>query len=179
MPSLANHQSNQFTKLLLIGDAKSGKTGSLVSLVKAGYKLRILDFDNLLDILKFKVMEECPDKLDNVEFVTVRDAYKAGASGSQIDGKPKKHGSVRLSCSIIGSTTTLILEDPQTGDQIVSLSLTVFPACATLLTTFMKASSPEANLEITMGAQFTETLRTMLKKSWPCSPAEVSPPTSS
>ena len=89
MPSLANHQSNQFTKLLLIGDAKSGKTGSLVSLVKAGYKLRILDFDNLLDILKFKVMEECPDKLDNVEFVTVRDNYKAGASGSQIDGKPK------------------------------------------------------------------------------------------
>jgi len=89
MPSLANHQSNQFTKLLLIGDAKSGKTGSLVSLVKAGYKLRILDFDNLLDILKFKVIEECPDKLDNVEFVTVRDNYKAGASGSQIDGKPK------------------------------------------------------------------------------------------
>ena len=34
-------------------------------------------------------MEECPDKLDNVEFVTVRDNYKAGASGSQIDGKPK------------------------------------------------------------------------------------------
>jgi hypothetical protein len=89
MPSLANHQSNQFTKILLIGDAKSGKTGSLVSLVKAGYKLRILDFDNLLDILKFKIMEECPDKIENVEFVTVRDAYKAGASGSQIDGKPK------------------------------------------------------------------------------------------
>ncbi len=89
MPSLANHQSNQFTKVLLIGDAKSGKTGSLVSLVKAGYKLRILDFDNLLDILKFKIMEECPDKIENVEFVTVRDAYKAGASGSQIDGKPK------------------------------------------------------------------------------------------
>ena len=85
MPSLANHQSNQFTKILLIGDAKSGKTGSLVSLVKAGYKLRILDFDNLLDILKFKIMEECPDKIENVEFVTVRDAYKAGASGSQID----------------------------------------------------------------------------------------------
>ena len=43
MPKLSDHQSNDFTKLLLIGDAKSGKTGSLVSLVKAGYKLRILD----------------------------------------------------------------------------------------------------------------------------------------
>ena len=88
MPSLANHQANQFTKLLLIGDAKSGKTGSLVSLVKAGYKLRILDFDNLLDILKFKVMEECPDKLDNVEFRPLRDHYECGPSGSIIKGKP-------------------------------------------------------------------------------------------
>jgi hypothetical protein len=88
MPSLANHQSNSYTKLLLIGDAKSGKTGSLVSLVKAGYKLRILDLDNLLDILKYKILEECPDSLDNVEFRTIRDRYKAGPTGSILDGKP-------------------------------------------------------------------------------------------
>lgn len=88
MPSLANHQSNSFTKLLLLGDAKSGKTGSLVSLVKAGYKLRILDMDNLLDILKYKVIEECPNALDNVEFRTIREKYKAGSQGSVIDGKP-------------------------------------------------------------------------------------------
>lgn len=89
MPSLAKHQSNDFTKLLLLGDAKSGKTGSLVSLVKAGYKLRILDFDNLLDILKGFILKQCPDKIDNVEFRTLRDKYKAGALGSVIDGKPK------------------------------------------------------------------------------------------
>jgi len=89
MASLANHQSNSFTKLLLLGDAKSGKTGSLVSLVKAGYKLRILDLDNLLDILKYKILEECPDRIDNVEFRTIRDSYKAGPAGSIIDGKPK------------------------------------------------------------------------------------------
>lgn len=89
MPSLADHQSNSYTKLLLLGDAKSGKTGSLVSLVKAGYKLRILDFDNLLDILKYKILDECPGQIDNVEFRTLRDRYKAGASGSIIDGKPK------------------------------------------------------------------------------------------
>lgn len=89
MPSLANHQSNDLTKLLLIGDAKSGKTGSLVSLVKAGYKLRILDFDNLLDVLKYMILEECPDKLGNVEFVTLRDKRKTIATGSVIDGKPK------------------------------------------------------------------------------------------
>ena len=89
MPSLANHQSNSYTKLLLLGDAKSGKTGSLVSLVTAGYKLRILDFDNLLDILKYKCLDECPDLLANVEFRTVRDKYKAGPAGSILDGKPK------------------------------------------------------------------------------------------
>ena len=47
-----------------------GKTGSLVSLVKAGYKLRILDFDNLLDVLKYMIIRECPEKIDNVEFRT-------------------------------------------------------------------------------------------------------------
>lgn len=89
MPSLANHQSNSYTKLLLLGDAKSGKTGSLVSLVKAGYRLRILDLDNLLDILKYKVLEECPENLANVEFRSVRDKYKATPGGTMIDGKPK------------------------------------------------------------------------------------------
>lgn len=89
MPSLANHQSNEFTKLLLIGDAKSGKTGSLVSLVKAGYKLRILDMDNLLDILKYCIMEQCPEMIENVEFRTLRDRRKASPTGPVIDGQPK------------------------------------------------------------------------------------------
>lgn len=88
MPSLADHQSNDFTKLLLIGDSKSGKTGSLVSLVKAGYKLRILDTDNLLDVLKYMVQKECPDKIGNVEFRSLRDNYKVGPVGVVVDGKP-------------------------------------------------------------------------------------------
>ncbi len=90
MPSLAEHQSNSFTKLLLLGDAKSGKTTALWSLVRAGYKLRILDMDNLLDALKEKLIKECPDQLGNVEFVTLRDKYKFLADGSVIvDGTPK------------------------------------------------------------------------------------------
>lgn len=89
MPSLADHQSNSFVKLLLVGDAKSGKTGSLVSLVKAGYKLRILDFDNLLDILKYMIIEQCPELIANVEFATLRDKYKASSMGLITDGKPK------------------------------------------------------------------------------------------
>src|ERR1700749_1293577 len=94
MPSLADHQSNTTTKLLLIGDAKSGKTGSLVSLVKAGYKLRILDLDNLLDILKYLVQKECPEMIDNVEFVTIRDKRKAGPTGPTIIGQPSAYSKV-------------------------------------------------------------------------------------
>lgn len=89
MPSLANHQSNDFVKLLAIGDSKAGKTGSLVSLVKAGYKLRILDTDNLLDVLKYFVTAECPELLGNVEFRTLRDKRKASATGASIKGTPK------------------------------------------------------------------------------------------
>lgn len=89
MTSLTSHQSNDYTKLLLIGDAKSGKTGSLVSLVQAGYSLRILDYDNLLDILKYMLVEQCGDKLDQVEFRTLRDKRKSGPAGSIIDGTPK------------------------------------------------------------------------------------------
>ena len=89
MPKLTDHQSNEFTKVLLAGDAMSGKTGSLVSLVAAGYHLRIMDFDNKLDILKQMVMRECPDKAENVDFVTLRDKFKAGPQGPVLDGAPK------------------------------------------------------------------------------------------
>lgn len=51
MTQLSNHQSSGTTKMLLIGDNGSGKTGALASLAAAGYNLRILDLDNGLDIL--------------------------------------------------------------------------------------------------------------------------------
>jgi AAA domain len=91
MPSLADHQSNQFVKLLLEGDSGSGKTGALSSLVAAGYKLRILDFDNGLDVLKQFVLKDCPEKIENVEFRTLRDKRKATEQGLSIDGNPKAY----------------------------------------------------------------------------------------
>ncbi len=89
MPSLKDHQSNTLVKALIIGDSKAGKTASLISLVRAGFKLRILDFDNLLDILKQLILRECPEMIDNVEFRTLRDKRKASALGSVISGKPQ------------------------------------------------------------------------------------------
>lgn len=88
MPSLANHQSNEYTKLLLTGDSGSGKSGALASLVGAGYKLRVLDMDNGLDPLKTYIMKECPSFIDNVEYRTLRDSYKTTNTGVAVE-KPR------------------------------------------------------------------------------------------
>lgn len=89
MPNLANHQSNSYVKLLIEGDSKSGKTGALSSLVCAGYHLRILDYDNGLDVLRQFVQRDCPEGLGRVEFRTLRDRRKASPTGPIIDGQPK------------------------------------------------------------------------------------------
>lgn len=89
MPNLADHQSNEFTKLLIEGDSGSGKTGSLTSLVCAGYKLRILDYDNGLETLKQFVLRDCPERISNVEYRTLRDKRTASPDGPIIAGKPR------------------------------------------------------------------------------------------
>jgi hypothetical protein len=89
MPTLSRHQSNDYTKMLLEGDPGTGKTGALTSLVAAGYFLRILDYDNGLETLKQFILKTCPDKIDNVEYRTLRDKRKASAEGPIIDGPPK------------------------------------------------------------------------------------------
>ena len=100
MPSLSQHQSLKYIKALYMGDPGSGKTGSLVSLLKAGYKLRIYDFDNLLGSLVQYAQKDAPDKVSNVAFQTFTDKMKGldvpvvmnGASMKVIpfvDGQPK------------------------------------------------------------------------------------------
>lgn len=89
MTSLLEHQSSDLIKLLAIGDSKTGKTGSLVSLVKAGYKLRVLDMDNLLDVLRYYGQAQCPEQLKNVEFLTFRDKWKSSPIGPVLDGPPQ------------------------------------------------------------------------------------------
>lgn len=88
MTKASDHQSSSITKLLYIGDSGTGKTTSLTSLIKAGFKLRIYDFDNLLNPLIATVRRECPDRLDNVEFMSFRDKMKASAQGPICDGQP-------------------------------------------------------------------------------------------
>jgi hypothetical protein len=78
MPTLANHHASKVSKMLLIGDSGSGKTGALASLANAGYNLRILDFDNGCDVLHAFVDS---DKLDNVVIETLTDKMVPSMDG--------------------------------------------------------------------------------------------------
>lgn len=90
MPTLTQHHSTSYVKALCIGDSGSAKTGGLISLVEAGYKLAIIDTDNGLDVLVHYIQDRCPDKLENVYFKTCTDPLKAGS-----DGKVVPNGKVR------------------------------------------------------------------------------------
>jgi AAA domain len=87
MPKLSDHQSSKFTKLMYLGDSGTGKTGSMASLVAAGYKVRVLDLDNGLDALKTYVHETCPEKIGNVDYKTIRDPIRAGLTAPVITPK--------------------------------------------------------------------------------------------
>lgn len=80
MTSLAKHQSAQTTKMLIVGDSGSGKTGALASLASAGYNLRILDLDNGVDILHSVLSDTkygyTDGSLARVEFETVTDSMR-------------------------------------------------------------------------------------------------------
>lgn len=89
MPSLDQIDSdNSFIRILYVGNSGAGKTGSLVSLVKAGYKLRMIDLDNGFGILKQYVQHECPEHMQNVQIVSYRDKYKVTSAGVEVEGVP-------------------------------------------------------------------------------------------
>lgn len=89
MPKASDHQSSTINKRILLGDSGTGKTTALWSLVNAGLKLRIYNYDNLLEPLIAKVRMECPDKLDSIEYMTFRDKMKTTEMGPVVDGQPR------------------------------------------------------------------------------------------
>ncbi|RMD51695.1 hypothetical protein D6827_01670 [Candidatus Parcubacteria bacterium] len=78
-------------KLLFAGNSGTGKTGALTSLVDAGYKLRIVDFDAGLDALIHHVNAQCPDKLENIEVNSFRDRMKFTKLGPRIEGTARAY----------------------------------------------------------------------------------------
>lgn len=70
MPSFSEHKNSTRTKLLMVGDSKSGKSAALATLANAGYKVNILDYDDGLDPLAAFLQ---PEVVDNVHYVTLKD----------------------------------------------------------------------------------------------------------
>lgn len=73
MQSFSTHHGRSATKLCLIGDSGSGKSGALAALVNEGWKLAICDFDNGLDILWEYTDPAC---LDNIVYETYVDTVR-------------------------------------------------------------------------------------------------------
>lgn len=76
MPTLDEWAGSGVIKLLYLGDAASGKTGSLASLVYAGYNLRVIDFDKGLKVLQNIIKEKDPSLLKKVDVESFSDDYK-------------------------------------------------------------------------------------------------------
>jgi GTPase SAR1 family protein len=88
MPSLSDLTASTVVKLLLIGDSGTGKTGSIASLVKEGYDVRVLDMDNGWESLGAAVRRICPDRLGSVHIESLRDQYKSSPAGPVLKGAP-------------------------------------------------------------------------------------------
>jgi len=91
MPDLADHIGTKVTKLILVGDPGSGKTGALASLAGAGYNLRIWDLDNGIDILANMLRDPKnpygPEALHRIKYEPLTDPMKLNARGQLVPAK--------------------------------------------------------------------------------------------
>lgn len=77
-------------RALYIGDSGTGKTGSLISLLQAGYNIRMLDLDNNSDSLVQLCRHHDAKLLDQLDIISVRDKFRASQlTGLEVDGQPK------------------------------------------------------------------------------------------
>lgn len=79
-------------RALYIGDSGSGKTGSLISLLQAGYSIRMIDADNNADSLIELCNHIDPKLLDRLDIISVRDKFRASQlTGLEVAGQPKAY----------------------------------------------------------------------------------------
>ena len=116
MPTLDQHQSSDFTKVIYIGDSGTGKTGSLASLLAAGYSFNILDMDNGLSAL-VRYGKEAGGDLSKINYETFRDEFKMTPGGPVVKGMPKA-----FSDAMNKLTEWSAIEDPKTITVVDSLT---------------------------------------------------------
>jgi hypothetical protein len=80
MAPLSQIQARRPIKLLFVGDSGTGKTGALASLADAGYRLRILDLDNGIDILRNLILSPKtkynPGCINNISAITLTEKMR-------------------------------------------------------------------------------------------------------
>lgn len=72
MATLDEHESFDLVKMLLLSPSGHGKTGALAALVNVGFKLRILDFDNGVGVLRNYITDKSRLRT-HVTYKTLRD----------------------------------------------------------------------------------------------------------
>lgn len=87
MSNLSAYTSDQPVKMLLIGNSGTGKTGALASLAKAGYNLRIQDYDNGLASL-YEQLKNDSESLARVKYESLQDPLKTLAGRIFPVGQP-------------------------------------------------------------------------------------------
>lgn len=88
MPNFTSYPVQPSTKLLYLGHTGAGKTGSLVSLAAAGYRVRILDLDRGCEIIRdylfnpksiytrpHQLWPEPSDFASRISYVTITEGY--------------------------------------------------------------------------------------------------------
>lgn len=119
--------------MLVCGDTGTGKTGSLVSLVKADYKLFLLDFENGFKILQNLIKHECPEKASNVAIEPLAEKYRIGLSGIQNSGLM-----LSRACATIDKWNKELVETPN-----AILVLDSLTALGTACLAWAKKQNPE------------------------------------
>jgi len=114
MPTADQFTDSLLIKMLLLGDSGAGKTSSLVSLLDAGYKFKVLDMDKNLTSFVLHAKKTCPAKLANFEYESYTDEYKSTQAGLILKGQPKAFTSMlaKLSeWSSIDDLNTIVVVD--------------------------------------------------------------------
>lgn len=95
MAKLSSANIQHFVKAIYCGVSGSGKTGSLISLLQAGYKLRILDMDGNISPLVALCEHINPSLLENIDIISPADVFRSSQSaGFEVKGQPKAYVSM-------------------------------------------------------------------------------------
>jgi len=91
MPKGQDYVNNPLVKLMYIGGSGTGKTGSLISLLEAGYELFIIDLDRGLDTLISLAKDKDPKLLNKISYASFRDKVKMTAQGTKVNGTARAY----------------------------------------------------------------------------------------